>query len=66
MRLGTGLVQYVVFTNFEVVMKRTYTVQFYLNLVKLEEMFLDELRKQNWLSISVSNVLGEELFISLQ
>lgn len=47
-------------------MKRTYTVQFYLNLVKLEEMFLDELRKQNWLSISVSNVLDEELFISLQ
>ncbi len=47
-------------------MKRTYTVQFYLNSAKLEEMFLDELRKQNWLSISVSNVLGEELFISLQ
>ena len=66
MRLGTGLVQYVVFTKIEVVMKRTYTVQFYLNLVKLEEMFLDELRKQNWLSISVSNVLCEEIFISLQ
>ncbi len=47
-------------------MKRTYTVQFYLNPVKSEEMFLDELRKQNWLSIAVSNVLGEELFISLQ
>lgn len=47
-------------------MKRTYTVQFYLNAAKSEEMFLDELRKQNWLSISVCNVLGEELFISLQ
>ncbi|MCZ6702089.1 MAG: hypothetical protein O6940_03510 [Ignavibacteria bacterium] len=47
-------------------MKRTYTVQFYLNPVKSEEMFLEELRKQNWLFISVSNVLGEELFISLQ
>ncbi len=47
-------------------MKRTYTVQFYLNSAKLEEMFLDELRRQNWLSISVSNVLCEEIFISLQ
>ncbi|GBD86749.1 hypothetical protein BMS3Abin03_00673 [bacterium BMS3Abin03] len=33
---------------------------------KQEEIFLLELRNQNWLSVLISMVLGEEIFLSLQ
>ena len=47
-------------------MKKTSTNQFEVIPTKTEEMFLEELRKQNWLFISTSTVLNEEIFLSLQ
>ena len=42
------------------------TFRFHLNRTELQELFLDELRKQNWFNISVSSVLSEELILSIQ
>jgi len=47
-------------------MKKISTNQFEVIPTKTEEMFLEELRKQNWLFISTSTVLKEEIFLSLQ
>jgi len=42
------------------------TFRFHLNHTELQELFLNELRKQNWFNISVSIVLSEELILSIQ
>lgn len=42
------------------------TFRFHLNLAELQELLLEELRKQNWFDISVSSVLSEELILSIQ
>ena len=47
-------------------MKKTSTVQFFSIPSEIEEIFLYELCKQNWLTISISSVLGEEIILSLQ
>ncbi|MEJ2506291.1 MAG: hypothetical protein P8Y81_08515 [Ignavibacteriaceae bacterium] len=47
-------------------MKKSSTAQFILRPTELEEIFLYELCKQNWLTISISTLLSEELIISLQ
>jgi len=46
--------------------KRISTFQFRIIQKEMEEIFFDELRKQNWFNILISNVLSEELFISNQ
>jgi len=45
-------------------MYRISTFRFHQNPTELEELFLEELRKQNWFSISISSILCEELFLS--
>jgi hypothetical protein len=47
-------------------MKKSSTVQFLHQPTEIEEIFLYELCKQNWLTISISTLLGEELILSLQ
>jgi hypothetical protein len=47
-------------------MKITSTFRYHLTHSKLEEIFLEELRKQNWFTISISKILREELFLSMQ
>jgi len=47
-------------------MKKSSTVQILAQPTELEEIFLYELCKQNWLTISISSVLGEEIILSLQ
>jgi hypothetical protein len=47
-------------------MKKSSTDRFRLNSAQLEEMLLDEIRKQNWLRITISKVLNEEILLSIQ
>ena len=45
-------------------MKKSSTYR-QLNPAQLEEMLLDEIRKQNWLRITISKVLNEEILLSI-
>ena len=47
-------------------MKNSSTHKFPLNSVQLEELLFDEIRKQNWLSFTISKVLNEELIFTIQ
>ena len=47
-------------------MKKSSTFRLQLNAARLEELLLDEIRKQNWLRISISKVLNEEILLSIQ
>ena len=47
-------------------MKNSSTYRSKLNSAQLEEMMLDEIRKQNWLRITISKVLNEEFLLSIQ
>ena len=47
-------------------MKKSSTYRLQLNAAQLEELLLDEIRKQNWLRISISKVLNEEILLSIQ
>lgn len=47
-------------------MKIFSTAQFLPQSTELEEIFLYELCKQNWLTISISTILSEEIILSLQ
>ena len=47
-------------------MKKSSTYRLQLNAAQLEELLLDEIRKQNWLRISVSKILREEILLSIQ
>jgi hypothetical protein len=46
-------------------MKNSSTNKFLLNSAQLEELLLDEIRKQNWLRITISKVLNEEILLSI-
>lgn len=47
-------------------MKKSSTYRFQLNAAQIEELLLDEIRKQNWIRISVSKILNEEILLSIQ
>jgi len=46
-------------------MKNSSTNKFLLHSAQLEELLLDEIRKQNWLRITISKVLNEEILLSI-
>ncbi|UCH65550.1 MAG: hypothetical protein JSW63_13250 [Ignavibacterium sp.] len=47
-------------------MKKSSTSRIQLNPAQIEELLLDEIRKQNWLRITISKVLNEEILLSIQ
>ena len=47
-------------------MKKSSTYRLQLNAAQIEELLLDEIRKQNWIRISVSKILREEILLSIQ
>jgi|GEM_PF-5908321 len=47
-------------------MKKKSTTQYLLIPTELEEILLHEICRQNWLTISISSVLDEEIILSLQ
>lgn len=47
-------------------MKKYSTAQNFQEPTELEEIFFYELCKQNWLTISISSILNEEIILSLQ
>lgn len=47
-------------------MKKLSTNRLQLNAAQIEELLLDEIRKQNWIRISVSKILREEILLSIQ
>ena len=47
-------------------MKKLSTDRLQLNAAQIEELLLDEIRKQNWIRITISKVLNEEILLSIQ
>jgi len=47
-------------------MKKSSTDRLQLNAAQIEELLLDEIRKQNWLRITISKVLNEEILLTIQ
>jgi hypothetical protein len=47
-------------------MKKSSTSRIQLNPAQTEELLLDEIRKQNWLRITICKVLNEEILLSIQ
>ena len=54
------------FNLLELHMKKLSTNRLQLNAAQIEELLLDEIRKQNWIRISVSKILREEILLSIQ